>query len=94
MKTLGEFFEWSLTLCSNQKWNKILFYLTVYAEDIRWTDISTRSEYVVDIWVVKGQSENADQSGNILKSTFGAARWINKQDDYTECMRSITAMVT
>ena len=40
-----------LEVCSNQKLNKILFYLTVYVEDIRWTDISTRSDYVVDIWV-------------------------------------------
>ena len=29
----------------------------------------------------KEQSENADQSGNILKSILGVARRINKQDD-------------
>ena len=46
----------------------------------------------------KGQSENADQSGNILKSTLGhvlaVARSINKQDDYTKFMLSIIAIVT
>ena len=59
---------------SNQKWNKILFYLTVYVEDIRWTDINTRSEYVVNIWVLRNNRKNADQSGNILKSTFGCSK--------------------
>ena len=56
MKSLVEFFEYEgsilnicLNVCSNQLWNKILFYLTVYVEDIRWTDISVCSEYVVDI---------------------------------------------
>ena len=29
----------------------MLFYLTVYVDDIRLTDISTRSEYVLGIWV-------------------------------------------
>ena len=58
MKSLDEFFERSIytlfkcTVGSGQKWDKILFYLTVFVEDIRLTDISTRSEYVVDIWVL------------------------------------------
>ena len=32
----------------------------------------------------KEQSENADQSSNILKSILGVARRINKQDDCTK----------
>ena len=39
------------------------------------------------------QLETADQSDNNLKSTFGVARRINKQDDYTKYMISAIAIV-
>ena len=31
--------------------------MTVYVDDIRLTDISTRSEYVRDIWVLKNKTK-------------------------------------
>ena len=41
----------------------------------------------------KEQSENADQWGIILKSTFGCCKK-NKYDEYTKFMLSIIAIVT
>ena len=42
----------------------------------------------------KEQSENADQSVKFWNQLLAVAREINKQDDYTKFMFSITVIVT
>ena len=83
-----------LKLCSNQKWDKILFYLTVYVDDIPWTAISTRSEYVFDIWVLRDNRKMLIRWVIYWNQLLAVARRINKQDDYTKNMLSIIAVVT
>ena len=77
--------------CSNQKWNKILFY---FVEDIRWTDISIRSEYVVDIWVLRNNRKMLISRVIFWNQLLAVARRITKQDYYTKFMLSPIAIAT
>ena len=76
-------------IMSNKKWTKILFYLMVYVEDIRWTDISTRSEYVVDIWILRDNRKMLITRVIYCNQLLAVARKINKQDDHTKFILSI-----
>ena len=87
-----EYLKICLKVCSNQKWNKILFYLTVYVEDIRLTDIITRSEYVVDIWVLRTNRKMLISLVIFWNQLLAVARRINKQNDYTNYMFSIISI--
>ena len=90
-----EYLNICLKICFNQKWNKILFYLTVYIENIQWTVISTRSEYVVDIWVpIRNNQKMLISRLIVWNQLLVVARGINKQNDCTKLMFSITVIVT
>ena len=62
----------------------------MYVNDIRLTDISTRSEYVLDIWVLRN---NKKMLINRVNQILAVARRINKQDDYIKYMLSVIAIV-
>ena len=75
-------------------WNKILFYLEYIVVDIWWTDISTRSEYVVEIWVLRDNRKMLISRVIYWNQLLAVARRINKYDDYTKFRLSIIAIVT
>ena len=66
----------------------------MFVADIRWTDISTRSERVVDIWVLKNNRKMLISRVLFWNHLLVAARKINKQNDHTKFTLSIIVIVT
>ena len=65
----------------------------MYVDDIRLADISTRSEYILDIWVLRNNKKMLISRVLFWNQILPVARRINKQDDYTNYMISVIAIV-